>query len=148
MNLVTKLLEKGTAPRPGLPMQEVRSITIHWIGPYPGQSVNDPIAYWTKNNLEASAHYVVKGSDVVNCIPVNEVAWHCGCDGNYSSIGIEVIPAYIDGMFSNETVETLKELIMTLPNVPLKRHYDWTGKDCPKYYCENSTWEDLKKCLS
>jgi N-acetylmuramoyl-L-alanine amidase len=84
--------------------------------------------------VEASAHYIVKDSEVLQAIPTDEVAWHCGSKGNYSSIGIEVIPASYNGMFSTASIDTLRSLLLLLPKVPLKRHYDWTGKDCPRYY--------------
>ncbi len=135
MNLKEQFITKNAPARPGIAMQEITSITIHWIGPYPKQSVQEPINWWTFQGLQASAHFVVKDEDVINCIPTSEVAWHCGCNaGNYHSIGIEVVPMNTDGQFSQASIDTLKELLKTLPKVELKRHYDWTKKDCPRYY--------------
>jgi N-acetylmuramoyl-L-alanine amidase CwlA len=151
MELTERLLPLGLA-RPGTPLPLYNSITIHWIGPYPSQNVEDPRKWWIDSKQEASAHFILKDDIVICTVPISEVAWHCGCRaGNFSSIGIEVIPASKNGEFSSKSVQTLKELIATLNKVELKRHYDWTGKDCPLYYTPLSTieggdkrWEELK----
>lgn len=96
----------------------------------------------------ASAHFIVKNDEVLQCWPLNKTAWHAGCRaGNDSSIGIEVCPADTAGRFGDLTVKTLKELLDTLPRLPLVRHYDWTGKDCPRYYCNLDNWTELLERL-
>jgi N-acetylmuramoyl-L-alanine amidase CwlA len=101
--------------------------------------------------MQASAHYIVKDNNVLQCIPTGEVAWHCGSKGNYTSIGIEVIPMNVAGEFSIKSIDSLHELLAILPRVTLKRHYDWTKKDCPLYYTPlapdgkgDERWENLK----
>lgn len=80
----------------------------------------------------------------MQCWPIDKIAWHAGCRaGNITSIGIEVIPKNIEGEFSEKSIKTLKELLKTLPKIPLVRHYDWTGKKCPAYYCDNDKWQEL-----
>ena len=79
---------------------------------------------------------------------VNKVAWHAGCKaGNNTSIGIEVIPKNAAGEFSDRSIATLKELLDSLPHLPIVRHYDWTGKACPAYYTNNDKWQELLKKL-
>lgn len=119
-------------------------ITIHWVGPYPGQTPDIVRDYWISSGGEASAHYIIKDDECMQCWPLTRVAWHAGCSvGNNSSIGIEVIPKDTDGEFSEKSIETLKELLSKLPKLPIVRHHDWTGKDCPKYYCSNDKWKEL-----
>lgn len=135
----TKLHFTGTAPD---------SITIHWTGPYPGQSPKDVRQWWIDSGGEASAHFIVKDDEVLQCWPIDKIAWHAGCRiGNYTSIGIEVIPCDKEGRFSDKSIMTLKELLNTLPNRPLIRHYDWTGKDCPKFYVDRQKWTELLTVL-
>jgi N-acetylmuramoyl-L-alanine amidase len=156
MIVVDSFLPLNIPARPGLPMKSVDSVTIHWIGPYPAQDVMAPINWWISAKIQASAHYVIKEDKVVNCVPVDEVAWHCGSSGNYTSIGIEVVPKNILGEFSDETKASLKKLINTkFKGLPLKRHYDWTGKNCPLYYTPlaadglgNMRWEELKEYIN
>lgn len=123
-------------------------ITIHWIGPYPNQTPDIVRNWWITSKGEASAHFIVKEDEVMQCWPIDKIAWHAGCRaGNYSSIGIEVIPCNIQGRFSEKTIKTLKELLDTLPRLPLVRHFDWTGKDCPRYYCDSNEWKELLEKL-
>lgn len=157
-------LPEGALGRPGLPIKTgiATSITIHWIGPYPKQSVYDPRVWWLKGpdgkGITASAHYIVKDTKVLQCIPYNEIAYHAGCrEGNNTSLGIEVIPTNKDGLFDDITITTLKELITDIRkdhgNLDLVRHYDWTKKDCPRWYTLFVTdgdkhWQELKEYLN
>lgn len=124
------------------------TITIHWIGPYPGQTPEDVRHWWISSEGDASAHFIIKDNRCVQCWEIDQIAWHAGCrQGNYTSIGIEVIPKNEAGEFSDESIETLKELLNTLPRLPLVRHYDWTKKACPKFYCNDKEWNKLLKRL-
>jgi N-acetylmuramoyl-L-alanine amidase CwlA len=95
---------------------------------------------------------VIKDGLVICAIPPTEVAWHCGSKGNYTSIGIEVVPMNKNGEFSDASIASLYELIKAWPNLELLRHYDWTQKDCPRFYTPfvaggNEAWADLKERL-
>ena len=137
--------------RSGLKITKVESVTVHWIGPYPGQSPEDVITWWRKNDWKAYAHAVIKDKACVQAVPWDEVAWHCGNrTGNMTSIGIEVVPMNKTGTFSAESIMTLKAVLNEngWAGLPLKRHFDWSGKDCPKYYTSlgaggNSAWKAL-----
>lgn len=121
-------------------------ITIHWIGPYPGQTPAQVRQYWIDSKGEASAHYIIKDDEVLQCWPLNKVAWHAGCKaGNTTSIGIEVCPCDTEGRFSERSIQTLKELLETFPRYSVVRHHDWTGKDCPAFYCNSNEWTALLK---
>jgi hypothetical protein len=156
MNIITNFLPEYSRPRSGIGLKEITSITIHWIGPYPKQSVWSPYYWWRDGTdgkgIEASAHFIVKDDKVLQAIPEKEVAWHCGSKGNFSSLGIEVVPEDESGVFGPDTLLTLRQLLGTLPKVTLKRHYDWTGKNCPLYYTPftdggDKNWESLKEFL-
>lgn len=118
-------------------------ITLHWIGPYPGQTPGMVRDWWIRSEGEPSAHFIVKDDTVLQCWDIDTVAWHAGEVGNKISIGIEVCPRNKDGEFSDKTIETLKELLDTLPRLPIVRHFDWTGKNCPAYYVDSDKWSDL-----
>ena len=134
---------RGLQGKPVLFTKPVDTIVLHWIGPYPGQTVGVPWNWWENGTdgagVVASAHFIVKGKDILQALPLNEVGWHSGDARNYHSIGIEVIPMNDNGEFSKDTIETLKELIAyirnTYPRAQLARHYDGVQKkDCPKWY--------------
>jgi N-acetylmuramoyl-L-alanine amidase CwlA len=134
-----KFIPRGSLARPGIKLTNPSSITIHWVGPYPNQTPEVVRNWWIKGpdgkGIEASAHFIIKDDRIMQCIPTGEVAWHCGGKGNYTSFGIEVIPANKEGKFSDLSIDTLIYCISTLPaHSILLRHYDWTKKDCPLYY--------------
>lgn len=125
------------------------SITIHWIGPYPHHTLDIVRDWWIRSKGEASAHYIIKNDECMKCWPDNKIAWHAGCAaGNKTSIGIEVVPQDIRGIFSASSIQTLKELIATLPRVKIVRHYDWTKKECPKWYVDDHEWAKLRDAIT
>lgn len=111
----------------------------------------------------ASAHYVVGlRGQTIQMMPEGEVAYHCGAthytalahdvfggyatpisSPNYVTVGIEMCHPTSSGMFSLETLESAAELaayICFRYNIPpelILRHYDVTGKLCPKYWVLN-----------
>ena len=125
------------------------SVTIHWIGPYPHHTCDIVRGWWEKGGGEGSAHFIVKDNDVMQCWPLDKVAWHAGnSKGNRTSIGIEVVPMDEEGQFSAGSIATLKAVLDDFfPGLPIMRHYDWSGKDCPKYYITGDRWDSLKALL-
>jgi len=119
-------------------------IIIHWIGPYPGHSPAGVMSWWENGGdgrgVRASAHFIVKENEVLQCLPLDEIGWHSGDTRNYSAIGIEVVPMNTAGEFSETTQKTLKELVnfirqQTGINLKLERHFDGIQKkDCPRFY--------------
>lgn len=157
MNIEKKYLSLDKKARPGKILSKPKYIIIHWIGPFPNQSINDPWKWWENGvdgkGTEASAHFVIKDNDVLKTLPTNEVAWHAGDSRNYCSIGIEVIPNDIYGEFSNASIQTLKELITYLKELlgPLEivRHFDGEQKKrCPEYYVDDIRWQELLSRIS
>lgn len=132
---------------------EPTTITVHYTGPLPQQRTDDVRHWWEKGGGEASAHYIIKNKECVQCWPETKVAWHAGCPaGNNTSIGIEVIPFDKEGVFSQTSIDTLKELIAHVRGIfkrdmPLRRHYDWSGKACPAYYVKDVRWLALLDML-
>ncbi|MDR1538249.1 MAG: N-acetylmuramoyl-L-alanine amidase [Clostridiales bacterium] len=165
MEIENSLLTLGTQHgRSGNGMTP-KGIAIHCVG-NPGSS---PIG--RRNYFESgaggnctSAHYIIGlGGEILLCIPETECAAHAGrayaacfkeaCKTNNSTlIGIECCHAGSDGKFNKLTENSLIELCVEIckrwsldPTANIMRHYDATGKACPKYYVENpSAWNDLK----
>lgn len=127
-------------------------ITIHWVGPYPGQTPEMVRKWWIDSKGEASAHFIIKDDNVLQCWDISQVAYHAGCRaGNESSLGIEIIPENVEGKFSDKSISSLHELLdmickqlhKQLKAIPIIRHFDWTGKGCPLYYTDNNEWQKL-----
>lgn len=66
-------------------------ITVH--NTYNDAPAKNEINYMIGNNNEVSFHFAVDDIEVIQGIPVNRNAWHCGDgggNGNRKSIGVEI----------------------------------------------------------
>jgi N-acetylmuramoyl-L-alanine amidase len=112
----------------------------------------------------ASAHYIVDDKNIIKCIPDNEVGYHVGANtykplvynvigvpygtspNNYT-IGIEIcVNADSDFPVTRQnTIELTSSLLkkhkLTTKNV--FRHFDITGKECPKMMVEDTIWNQF-----
>lgn len=142
--------------RPQTKIGTIKNIVVHWIG-NAGSTAENNAKYF--DNLKdgrgtyASSHYII-GNDgvVIRCIPENEVAYHASSANSYS-IGIEVCHPDNTGEYTDLAYKSLIELLVDLckryklePTQAIIRHYDVTGKDCPRYYVKNTdAWKKLKQ---
>ena len=113
-----------------------RYITIHSTGNANSTAANERA--WLdnpSNTRDASWHYVVDENEIIQAIPDNEIAWHCGDNyGNKYSIGIEICESGDRAKTLSNAIDfvvsKMKEYEFTIDNIV--RHYDWTGKICPR----------------
>lgn len=103
----------------------------------------------TSNNRTASWHLAVDDKECIEAIPLNEKAWHSGTKlGNDTSIGIEICEsgnrAKTIQNAVDVTVALLKERGWGV--LRLRKHNDWTGKNCPRIFSANNWrgWNDFK----
>lgn len=146
MQLVKNLIPEGSVCDTGKHFvdHKATNITIHYTGPLPKQTPEEVRKYWIDSKGEPSAHFIIKDDECLQCWEIDKIAWHTGTKaGNHCSIGIEVIPEDKQGKFSEKSIQTLKELLQTLPHLPIVRHYDWNAKKCPAYYVIDSRWKAL-----
>lgn len=84
-----------------------------------------------------SWHFTVDDKQIIQEMPINEVAWHAGShDGNYSSVGIEICEHEgIDWQKAKENAWKLMRYLLnnvkTLVDNPVVPHQKWAGKYCP-----------------
>lgn len=147
--------------RPGIKMEGVKGVVIHYVG-NPGSTAVANRNYFnrlkdqqTANPRYASSHYIIGlEGEVIECVPETEIAYHASAR-NRDHIGIEVCHPLADGKFNAITYQSLIELTVDIckrykldPMKDVIRHYDVTGKDCPKYYVQHpDAWEKLKETL-
>ncbi len=103
-----------------------------------------------------STQYIVDDNEIIQCIPDTEIAYHVGAKEykkyayyispypNDSTIGIEMCHPDETGIISEKTLSNVEWLVKHLCyehdlniQADVCRHYDITGKICPKYYVEN-----------
>lgn len=157
MEIIDKLLQINPYSRSGEKQKDIQYIVIHWVGNANTSAIANRNYF---NNLakthstSASSHYIIGlNGETIRCIPDNEVAFHSGSYSmNRKSIGIEDCHPDWDGKFTDDTYNALVELCadlckkygISINNVI--RHYDVTGKSCPKYYVEHQDeWNKLKQ---
>ncbi|SDR80988.1 N-acetylmuramoyl-L-alanine amidase [Paenibacillaceae bacterium GAS479] len=133
--------------RPGMAML-AETITIHNTGNADSTAANE--RSWLTNpgnKRQASYHLVVDEREAVECIPLTEHAWHAGDgggarSGNRTSIGIEICES---GDYA-KTLDNATELVAKLLRERgwgvdrLRRHYDWSGKICPRLMYDGGKW--------
>lgn len=142
--------------RPGLRM-EPTTITIHNTGNPKSTAQNERDWLTNPNNLrQASYHIVVDEHKAIECLPLNEAAWHAGDgngNGNMRSIGVEICES---GNYS-QTLLNASQLVAKLLYERgwgvdrLRRHYDWSRKICPRLMYNSGKWtgwEEFKQMVS
>lgn len=166
-----QFLSKNKYSRVGKNLNKLLGVVVHYVG-VNNQKAEDTVAYFEslkdgKNQVYASAHYVI-GTDGngIQCIPDTEVAYHCGAKEykpgiverlshypNYATIGIEM--CHTQNGFTEETLETTAKLVAQiliendLTISDLYRHFDITGKMCPKFFVEDENqWNNFKSRVS
>ena len=119
-------------------------------------SAENEVKYMINNNNQTSYHVAVDDKYVIQAIPFNRNAWHAGDGasgtGNRKSIGIEIC-------YSTGNLETFKKAeancakyVATLlkqygwTTAKVKRHKDWSGKNCPHKTMELG-WDRFVKMI-
>ena len=149
-----QLLTVNEYSRPGTALKQVNGVVIHYTG-NPGTTAMQNRNYFEglaeKKTTKASSHYIIGLSgEIIQCVPLEEVSYASN-DRNWDTISIECCIDNKHGKFNEKTYDSLVELTAWLVGeYDLKmedviRHYDITGKECPKYFVEHeSAWEDFK----
>lgn len=133
--------------RPAMKL-EATTITIHNTA-NPSSTARNERAWLTNtaNTRTASFHIVIDDKEAIEVIPLNEVAWHAGdgskaTSGNRTSIGIEICES---GNYE-QTLSNAAELVAGMlkergwGTERLRRHYDWSGKNCPRLMNGDGKW--------
>jgi N-acetylmuramoyl-L-alanine amidase len=148
--------------RPGHAMKPI-CLTIHSTGNSRSNAKNERAWLTNKsNNRTASYHLVVDEKEMIECIPLNESAWHSTDGngvGNRKTIGMEICE-------SGNREKTLNNAISAAAKIlkdngwgvsKLRRHHDWyRAKKCPRILimpekfggAAHQTWEWFKKEVS
>lgn len=153
-------------------LNALKAIIIHWTAnTNKGANAMANRNYFNTKHLTpsgslvyASAHYNVDSTCILQCLPDDEVGYHVGAKAfrytatarrlmgdlsspNYVTIGIEMC-VNSDGDFDITRAQTV-ELTRYLANkyglgrADVLRHYDITGKDCPRMMIEEAAWSSF-----
>lgn len=148
MNIEDRLLTINPYSRSGEKQNKIEKIIVHWVGNAGSSAIGNRNYFESLKDTHktyASSHYIIGlNGEIIRCIPEDEVAFHSGSYSmNRKSIGIEDCHPDWDGKFNDNTYNSLVELcadICRRYNLGIDaiiRHYDVTGKECPRYYVRN-----------
>ena len=150
-----QLLTPNPYSRPQNEMEGIEGIVIHYTA-NPGSSAQENRDYFEglkdSGATSASSHFIVGlEGEILQCVPVGEVAYASN-DRNRNTLSIECCHPDASGQFTEATYRSLVTLTAWLcDNFQLSadtviRHYDVTGKECPKYFVDHpEAWEQFRK---
>ena len=140
------LLTPNEYSRPQIALEKVNGIVVHYVA-NPCSTALENRNYFEglkdqtgSKTTSVSSHFVIGlEGEVVQCVPLNQVAYASN-NRNSDTISIECCHPDTTGKFYDSTYKTLVNLCAYLcVEFDLKpedviRHYDVTGKICPKYF--------------
>ena len=141
--------------RPGTPLEKIDGVVIHYVG-NPNTTAQANRNYFEslssgEEGTYASSHFIVGlEGEVLQCIPLTEIAYASNIR-NADTVAIEVCHPDETGAFSDASYRRTVELTAWLcrefgldPMEDVIRHYDVTGKICPRYYVDHpEAWESF-----
>ena len=136
--------------RKGFSLREINYIVVHYTG-NPGSTAKNNRDYFAKPDTAVCSHFVIGlDGEIIQCVPLNEKS-AASNNRNIDSISIEVCHIDETGKFNEATYNSLVKLVAwlcdnsSLTEKNVIRHYDVTGKQCPKYFVDHSgKWEEFK----
>ena len=153
-NIDVQLLDVNPYSRPGTESDQIKGIVIHYTA-NPGATAMQNRDYFEglkdSHETQASSHFVVGlDGEVVQCVPTWEVAYASN-KRNQDTVSIECCHPDETGKFNEQTYKSMVQLTawlcqkFGLTSDDVIRHYDVTGKNCPKYFVENEdAWKQFK----
>lgn len=141
----------------------IKYLIIHYTGNR-NDTAQANCKYFQTGGRNASAHYFVDPNEVIQSVPDDTIAWsvggakysNCAVTGggkyygkatNANSISIELCGGPDSVKATQATINralTLTKALMKLYNIPASnviRHFDVTGKSCPAYWTNDTTWK-------
>lgn len=151
--VVEDFLTVNSYSRPGIKLDAVNGIVIHYTA-NPTSSAKQNRDYFENlrftHKTKASSHYVIGlDGEILQIIPLDEMSYASN-SRNSDTISIECCHMDESGKFNDATYESLVNLVSwlcksyNLSTDAVIRHYDVTGKICPKYFVDNpDAWRDF-----
>ena len=141
-----QLLTVNPYSRPGTETGKITGIVVHYTA-NPGSTAMDNRNYFESlkdtHETKVSSNFVIGlEGEIVQCVPTWEVAYASNSRNN-DTVSIECCHPDESGKFTDATYRSMVQLCawlclkFDLDENDVIRHYDVTGKNCPKYFVEN-----------
>lgn len=153
--LDVQLLTVNEYSRPGISTDGVQGVVVHYTA-NPGSTAQNNRDYFeslkdTKDNQVSSNFIIGMEGEIIQCIPTSEIAYASNSRNN-DTVSIECCHPDETGEFTEATYDSLVELVaflcgkFNLTTDDVIRHYDVTGKECPKYFVDHEDkWQEFKE---
>lgn len=151
-------------------LTDIKYIVFHYTSNTNDTARNNAI-YFRDNVVQASAHFFVRDDSIYQSVPINHAAWAVGLGSmkkpyfewpsmwkkinNNNSVSIELCGSATGPEANDKTKQTGAKLAadlmdkLCLTPACLYRHYDVTGKPCPKWAVDDpAKWLELKLMTS
>lgn len=149
-------LPEGYAARPG-EKRAIRYVVIHETDNQNAGAdaeAHNSFMHTNGQDHELSWHYTVDDHEIWHHIPDDETAFHAGDHmddggGNKNGIGVEMC-VNADGDYET-TLQNAQKLVAALLHEyglsmdDLKKHQDFSGKNCPSRLLDAGRWEEFKQ---
>ena len=149
-----QLLDVNEYSRPGIESDPITGIVGHYTA-NPGSTAQNNRDYFEglkdSHETSVSSHFVVGlDGEIIQCVPTWEIAYASN-ERNNDTVSIETCHPDESGKFTEDTYKSLVQLTawlctkFGLDEEDVIRHYDVTGKICPKYFVEDEQAWNLFK---
>ncbi|MBR5339334.1 MAG: N-acetylmuramoyl-L-alanine amidase [Lachnospiraceae bacterium] len=157
--VVQDLIPVDGAHRPGLVINPIKHVVIHYVGNTLSSAKDNRDYFATPpdspvyDGRQVSSHFIIGlYGEIIQCVPLNEVAFAQGVaagsgrpNHNWDAISIENSHYNDAGEFTSMTEDSLVKLtgwLLQAYGLPantdtIMRHYDCSGKACPKDWADN-----------
>ncbi len=140
---------------------DTKYIVVHYTS-NKGDTAKNNADYFAREKVGTSAHFFVDENEIWESVPETGVAWHCGAKQykhsecrNANSIGVEICMNDRAGKIRQGSIDHATRLVRELmqrykiPPEHVLRHYDVTGKCCPRPMVDNpDLWRVFKNKLT
>ncbi|MCI8797298.1 MAG: N-acetylmuramoyl-L-alanine amidase [Dorea sp.] len=150
-----ELLTVNPYSRPGTPTEKITGIVVHYTA-NPGATAIDNRNYFESlkdgHDTQVSSNFIVGlEGEIVQCVPTWEMAYASN-NRNIDTVSIECCHPDETGVFNEKTYKSMVQLCawlcmkFDLKEDAVIRHFDVTGKNCPKYFVEDEeAWQKFRQ---
>ena len=148
-----QLLTQNNYSRPGIATEPITNIVVHYTA-NPGTTAQQNRDFFEglkdSHDTSVSSHFVIGlDGEIIQCVPTIERAYASN-QRNFDTVSIECCHMDETGKFNEGTYDSLVQLCawlcckFNLQAEDVIRHYDVTGKSCPKYFVDNQgEWDSF-----